>query len=195
MVVITSAMDPIKILFFNEAITSPPRSRSRSAAVVAFNVALVLGGTALVGRQFLDLLGINLDAFATVGGLIIAVIGFEMLYGGGVSRAQGEGHRRSGPEEGDALLIPLTLPLIAGPGAITTTITLAASRPAPDGVVVALIAVGAVALTAFVSYAWLGEAFSKVRPATIAVVARIGGLLLATIGVQMMLGGLKRFFA
>jgi len=46
-----------------------------------------------------------------------------------------------------------------------------------------------------IAYALLGEAITKIRPATISVVARIGGLLLATIGVQMMLGGLDRFFA
>ena len=50
------------------------------------------------------------------------------------------------------------------------------------------------ALIAFVTYALLSEVFTKIRPATMAVVARIGGLLLATIGVQMLLGGLSRFF-
>jgi multiple antibiotic resistance protein len=91
--------------------------------------------------------------------------------------------------------VPLTLPLIAGPGAITTTITISASGDSSQGVVAALFSVGVVALSAFVAYAWLGEAFTRVRPATMAVIARIGGLLLATIGVQMMLGGLGRFFS
>ena len=194
MLVITFPMDPIKILFFNHATADPPRNRTRSAARVALYVALILGGTVLVGRQVLDLLGVDLNAFSVVGGLIISLMGFEMLYGGGTSKAQGEDHRQAGPEEGDALLIPLTLPLIAGPGAITTAITISADPSSSQASMVALIGVGVVALTAFIAFALLGEAFTKIRPATMSVVARIGGLLLATIGVQMVLGGLDRFF-
>ncbi len=123
MVVITSPMDPTKVLFFNQAISDPPRKRTWAAMRVAAYVGLILGGTAVAGRPALDVVGINLDAFSVVGGLIIALMGFEMLYGGGTSKAQGEDKRASGPEEGDALLMPLTLPLIAGPGAITTTIS------------------------------------------------------------------------
>lgn len=193
MVVITLPMDPVKILFFNEAIESPPRNRTWAAGRVALYVALILGGTALAGRQLLDLLGVNLDAFSVVGGLIIALMGFEMLYGGGGSKTQGEDKRQAGPEEGDALLIPLTLPLVAGPGAMATTITLAASRDG-EGLTAALIGAGVVTVIAFLSYALLSGLFTKVRPATMAVISRIGGLLLATIGVQMLLGGLAKFF-
>ena len=193
MVVITLPMDPVKVMFFNEAIENPPRNRTWAAGRVALYVAIILGGAALVGQQLLDILGVNLDAFAVVGGVIIALMGFEMLYGGGGSKTQGEDKRQAGPEEGDALLIPLTLPLVAGPGAMTTTIAIAASREG-DGVTAALIGVGVVALIAFVSYAFLGGLFTRIKPATMAIVTRIGGLLLATIGVQMMLGGLDRFF-
>ena len=194
MVVITTPMDPVKVLFFNQAIEDPPLKRTWAAARVALYVALILGGTALVGQQVLDLMGIDLDAFSVVGGLIIALMGLEMLAGGGGSRAQGEDQREAGPEQGDALLIPLTLPLIAGPGGMATTITIAAGRSGWEGITAALIGVGVVALLAFVSYAVLSEAFTKIRPATMAIVQRIGGLLLATIGVQMLLGGLARFF-
>ena len=195
MLVITTPFDPVKIIFFNEAISAPRRNRTTSAAKVALNVAIVLGGTTLVGRQFLNFLGINLDAFSVVGGLIIALMGFEMLYSGGASKAQGENEREREPEEGDTLLIPLTLPLIAGPGAIATTISIATQGDASEPVLVALAGVGAVALCTFVSYALLGELIGKAKPTTVALLARIGGLLLATIGVQMMLGGIKNFFS
>ena len=195
MVVIASPMDPTKVLVFNQAIANPPRTRTLAAAKVAVYVALVLGGAAVVGREVLDLVGIDLNAFSVVGGLIIMLMGFEMLYGGGTSKVQGDDKRSSGQEEGDALFMPLTLPLIAGPGAITTTITIASSRPSYEGVIAALIGAGVVSLIALVAYAWMSAAFTKVRPATMALIARLGGLVLATIGVQMLLGGLDRFFA
>ncbi|MGK7924870.1 MAG: MarC family protein [Spirulina sp.] len=195
MVVITTPFDPVKILFFNQAISSPPRRRTRAAVNVAVNVAIVLGGAALVGRPFLNLLGIDLNAFSAVGGLVIALMGFEMLYGGGASKAQGEQVRQQGPEEGDALLIPLTLPLITGPGAITTTISIAAQSNSSEALIVALVGVGAVALVSYISFGWLSKIIEKAKPQTVALLARIGGLLLATIGIQMMLNGLKNFFS
>lgn len=195
LLVITAPFDPVKILFFNQAIAEPPRPRTGAALRVAVYVVIVLGGAALVGREVLNLLGIDLQAFSAVGGLIITLMGFEMLYSGGASKAQGENQRKSGPEEGDSLLLPLTLPLIAGPGAIATTIAMAAQTESFDSVLTALIAVGVVAVVAFASFAWLGGVLGKARPATTAVLVRIGGLLLATIGAQMLLGGLKGFFA
>ncbi|MDJ0842178.1 MAG: MarC family protein [Acidobacteriota bacterium] len=195
MLVITSVFDPVKILFFNQAIADPPRNRYAAAARVALYSVIVLGTTVLIGRQFLDIMGIRLDAFRVIGGLLIAIMGLEMLQGGGVSKSQGEGIRSKGPEEDDNLLIPLTLPLIAGPGAITTTITIAAHGDSFESVIAALLCVLIVGLVAFISYAWLGEIIGKAKPNTVSVLARIGGLLLATIGAQMLLGGLKDFFA
>ena len=195
MLVITSPFDPVKILFFNQAISNPPRRRTKAAVNIAGNVAIVLGSVALVGRPFLDLLGINLNAFSVVGGLVIALMGFEMLYGGGASKTQGENARQQGPEEEDTLLIPLTLPLIAGPGAITTTISIAAQSDSSEAIIVALVGVGAVALVSYISFGWLSKIIEKAKPQTVAVLARIGGLLLATIGTQMMLNGLKSFFS
>jgi len=192
LLVITAPFDPIKILFFGQAISTSGRSRNAGALSAATYVAIILAGSALIGKPLLSLMGINLDAFRVVGGIIIALMGFEMLYGGGTSKVQGEDQRKHGPEEGDALLIPLALPLIAGPGAITTTITLAAGD---DGLIAALIGIAVVAVVTFMSFAWLGKIIETAKPSTVAVLARIGGLLLATIGMQMALGGLKSFFA
>lgn len=195
LVFITGPFDPIKTMFFNEAIVDPPRGRTKAAAQVAFYIIAVLGGTALFGRELLEVLGIDINAFRAVGGLMIGAIGVEMLYGGGGSKTNGERQRQQGPDEDDALMIPLTMPLIAGPGAIATTMTIASQGDNHEGVAVALIAVGVVALTAFVCFTVFGEALSKVKPATMAIAARLGGLLMMTIGAQMFLAALKAFFA
>ncbi|MGK7937413.1 MAG: MarC family protein [Xenococcaceae cyanobacterium] len=195
MLVITTPFDPVKILFFNEAISNPPRSRTKAAVKVASNVFIILGGAAIVGRPFLNLLGINLNAFSAVGGLVIALMGFEMLYGGGASKAQGENVRQQGPEEDDTLLIPLTLPLIAGPGAISTIISIGVQGNSSEALIAALVSVGAVALVSYICFGWLSKIIEKAKPQTVALLARIGGLLLATIGTQMILSGLKGFFS
>lgn len=192
LIVITAPFDPIKVLFFNNAIEASDQGRKLVATKVSLNVAAVLGASALVGRQFLDIIGINMHAFSVVGGVIIALMGFEMLYGGEMSKAQGE---KQGPSTQDTLFVPLTLPLIAGPGAITTTITIASQGEKLTSIIVALSSAAVVAVVTFLSFTLFGNAISKIRPTTMKVVLRIGGMLLATIGVQMMLGGLKHFFS
>jgi len=195
LVVITAPIDPVKLLFFNKVVDDSGANRTAAAVKLTIYVSIILGISVLVGKELLEALGVDLNAFSAVGGLIIAGMGFEMLYGGTPSRAQGEDQREEGPSEGDGLLIPLAIPLIAGPGAITTTITFSSQNTSVDGLIAMGIAVGIVAVLTFLFYRYLGDAIARVKPNTIAILARLGGLILATIGVQMLLNGLKMFFA
>ena len=200
MVLITTPPDPAKILLFNSTIVAQGRERQAAALFVAIVVLAILVGASLVGGPLLNLLGINLDAFSFVGGLIIFFMGIEMLYGGAPSRAQGGDIERKvsaegASEEDEGLIIPLSIPLIAGPGAIVTAITIAATGDAIDGTIAALSGAVAVALVTFASMAWLGGLISRLSKQATALLVRVGGLLLATIGAQMFLGGLKNFFA
>ena len=193
MLVITAPPDPVKVLIFNAAIARDGTPRLAGALRVALTVLLILGGMALVGRELLRLLGIDLNAFTVVGGIVVAGMGFEMLYAGAPSKAQGRKEEEEGPQEDSGLLMPLSIPLIAGPGAIATSITISTSRD--DGWIAAVIGSAGVALVAFLSYYLLGGALSRVSAKTTSLLVRIGGLLLATIGTQMLLNGIKGFFA
>lgn len=200
MVLITAPPDPAKILLFNTTIESQGRARTASALLVAGVVLAILAGAALIGGPLLNLLGINLDAFSFVGGLIIFFMGVEMLYGGAPSRAQGGDIEKKVTEEGadsedEGLIIPLSIPLIAGPGAIVTAITIASRGQEIDGFIAAIAGAIVVAAITFASMNWLGGWIAKLSRQATALLIRVGGLLLATIGAQMFLGGLKNFFA
>lgn len=195
LIVITGPIDPVKLLFFNQIVDDSGQERTSAALKLTVYVTVILAISALVGKELLEVLGINLNVFGAVGGVVLAGMGFEMLYGGTPSKAQGEDEREEGPQEGDGLLIPLSIPLIAGPGAITTTIAFSSQNTSTDGLIAMAIAIGIVALATFLFYRFVGDALARVKPATIAIVARIGGLVLATLGAQMLLSGLKEFFA
>ena len=195
MLVITSPFDPVKLLFFNNVVDEQQMNRSAAAFKLTVYVSVILAIAALVGKELLEAMGIDLNAFGAVGGIVIAGMGFEMLYGGGAPKAQGERQREEGPDEGDGLLIPLAIPLIAGPGAITTMITFSSQNTSLDGLIAMGVAIAAVAVVTFLFYRFLGDALARVKPTTIAILARLGGLLLATLGFQMFLNGLKNFFA
>ncbi len=195
MFVITAPVDPAKILFFNTTIERDGKQRPTSALLVAGVVFGILVGVAFVGRELLELLGIDLDAFRVVGGVVITGMGFEMLYGGIPSKAQGQSIEEAGPKQDSGLIMPLSTPLIAGPGAIVTTISITSASETNEPLVAALIGAAVVAVAAFVAFQWLGGAIAMMSDKATALTVRIGGLILATIGVQMLLGGLKNFFA
>lgn len=195
LLVITAPFDPVKLLFFNKTVEEQQLGRTAGATKLTLYVTVILAISVLIGKELLEALGVDLNAFGAVGGLVIAGMGFEMLYNGAASKAEGEEEREEGPSEGDGLLIPLAIPLIAGPGTITTTIAFSSQNTSWEGLAVMGIAVITVAIVTFLFYRYLGDALAKVKPTTLAILARLGGLILASLGVQMLLGGLKAFFA
>jgi small neutral amino acid transporter SnatA (MarC family) len=88
-------------------------------------VFAILVISAVIGQGVLSLFGVSLPAFRAAGGLVIVQMGLEML-GGQMSRVQHE------PEDAETaegqLLVPFAMPIVAGPGAITTVITLAVTH-------------------------------------------------------------------
>lgn len=189
--------DPVgKSIFFLLLTQDAPQKRVGSAFVVAVAVAVILGGAALVGRQFLDLMGIHLGAFGFTGGAIVAAMGLEMLGTGSPSRAQGD--RREGPHaepsSDDSLYVPFAMPLIAGPGAITVVITLAAQADTWEATGMALIAVGVNVVIMLLSFIFLSGLLSKLSDRVVGIITRFGGLIVATIGVQLAFNGIKSFF-
>jgi multiple antibiotic resistance protein len=193
MFVITSPPDAVKVLLFNSTIDREGMSRTPAAVKVSLAVLAILGGSALFGDELLGLLGIQMPVFSIVGGVMVASMGFEMLYGGAPSRTQGQSETTPSAQEEGGLFMPLATPLIAGPGAIVTVITIASADP-ESGSIVALIAAGVVAIITFVSPNFLGQVLERASARGTAFLMRIGGLLLAAIGTQMLLEGLKQFF-
>jgi multiple antibiotic resistance protein len=192
LLMITAPPDPVKILFFNTIVANREDRRGSAALKV---VAIILAASALVGWELLQLLGINLGAFGIVGGLVVAGMGFEMHYNGAPSKTQGKEIEDEGPTEDESsLILPLFTPLLAGPGAIVTAITLAAQGDQVSSLVATLAGVGLVAAAVFVSFTYLGGIVSKASAQTTELLLRLGGLLLATIGVQMLLGGFVNYF-
>ena len=194
----TGPFSPVKAILFNDIIANPPRDRKASALRVSLYTILIIGTTALFGRELMNLLGIDLSAFQVVGGLIVTAIGVEMLYGGSSSKSNGGDVEKEVADQGsdaaDALFIPMTMPMVAGPGTIATTMTIASRGENGEGVVAALVGAVAVAVGIFITLGLFSEQLAKVRPATIAIITRIGGLLTMTIGAQMFMTAVKAFF-
>jgi multiple antibiotic resistance protein len=189
--------DPITRGFFFKALTeNEPDRRREYVRTITIAVAVILGVSALAGRELLELIGINLGAFGVAGGLIVALMGFEMLFGGEPSRAQGgeEAHEEPDPESFEGqVIVPYAMPFVAGPGAITLVISISAGTSDFSGAIAALVAVAVAVILLPIGHLLISEKLS-VSETTMKIATKFGGLLIATIGIQLMLSGLQNFF-
>ncbi len=187
--------DPItRGIFFKSLTEHEPERRREYIRKITITVAIVLGVAALAGREILDLIGINLGAFGIAGGIVVALMGFEMLFGGEPSRAQGgkEAHEKPESFEG-SVIVPYAIPFIAGPGAMTLVITLAASTDNGEGTLAALIAVAVAVVLLPIGHLLISDRVNLSENA-MNIATKFGGLLITTIGIQLMLNGIDTFF-
>ena len=168
--------------------------RRQAARTVITAVAAILFGAALIGKELLEFMGINLGAFGLVGGLIVAAMGLEMLMGGQPSRAQGGDGSRQPPKPEDHLIVPFAMPFIAGPGAITIVITISARTEGWDSTLMALVAVATSVGAMMFTFTRLTDRLSRLSARAMDVITKFGGLLVATIGAQLALNGIVHFF-
>ena len=167
-----------------------PVQKRWAAVKVALSILIILVGSALIGLKVLSIFNISLDVFRIVGGMIIAYMGFNMLSG---RQTVGQ----ASPTDDDAAVAGSFAPLImfaAGPGTITSVVTLAAVHT-PDGLpVTAIAAAVAGAVVTFATLLLSIGAGSRLGSGTQAVVTRFMGLIVASMGMQFVLTGVKTFF-
>jgi multiple antibiotic resistance protein len=194
-VTLTAVVDPfLAVPFFLQFTRADdPRRRAKLARVIAFTVFVVLACATFVGESLLRLIGASLPAFRVGGGLVLLLMALAMLNAqvGGVRQSKAEADElQSGDVSG---IVPLAFPLLAGPGAISTSI-IAAER---GGLAHQLVVIGCIALVCLVSWAVLSRAHAiadRLSLSGLNIATRILGLLLAAMAVQTMAEGLKELF-
>ena len=185
-------VDPIAALPSYLAITQDETAEQRRATALRACVAmaLLLIGFGIGGRWIFRAFGITFPAFRIAGGLILWFVAIDMLKAQRTTQESSE-ELAEGQAKDDVALTPLAIPILAGPGAISTVMVLAGEAHSfARGAVV----YGSVALTAFISYVILrlGDRLVKFLGSTgIRVVTRIMGLLLAALATQFVVTGLK----
>jgi len=166
----------------------------RAAVVVSLGVWAILSISAVGGLQLLSFLGIEFSSFRAAGGLLLIVMGLEMLRGEDPESATA---RRSPEDAQDALWVPLTMPLLAGPGAIAVTVSLTVRDPYMLWWI-PLATIAATTLTALAVYAVLtlsGFIGPRIHRRGIRILTRFSGLILVAIGMQMGFMGIAEFFS
>ena len=166
-----------------------PRRRlmARKASITC---CIVLTTFALVGKFIFRMFGITLPAFEIAGGLILLLIGLDMLQAKRSATQESSGEAEEAAVKDDVGIVPLGIPMLAGPGAISSVMVLVGQATKFWEV---LTIVGSIALTAYVSY-WVLASADRVRrfmgETGIRILVRIMGLLLVALAVQFFVNGL-----
>ena len=183
-----SVINPISAAPIFVSMTEGSSERHRMALRACLTAAAVLAVFAAAGGAIFVFFGITVPAFQIAGGVIFAAISVRTLQDGGEKEAP------VGGESVDPSIVPLGIPIIAGPGAITTVMVLVgqaqdATRRLALGGALALniLLTFLILLAAPAIVAWIGPTGQRI-------VSKIMGLITAVIGIQFVINGVTTVF-
>lgn len=165
------------------------RRMARKGALTAF---IVLTSFAVAGQLMFRMFGITLPAFEIAGGMILLLIGLDMLEARRSPTQETTGDTEEATAKEDAGIVPLGIPMLAGPGAISSVMVLVGQVPSLWNWEMGAI-LGSIAFTALVTY-WVLAGAGRVRSVMgetgIRILVRIMGLLLVALAMQYFVNGL-----
>jgi multiple antibiotic resistance protein len=166
--------------------------RKRMARKGALTCFIVLTSFAVGGQLIFRLFGITLPAFEIAGGMILLLIGLDMLQAKRSATQEATGDTEEAAHKEDAGIVPLGLPMLAGPGAISTVMVLVGQTPGLWRWEMGAI-LGSIGLTSLASYwvlAGAGRVLKVLGETGIRVLVRVMGLLLVALAMQYFVNGL-----
>ncbi|MDQ6968396.1 MAG: MarC family protein [Mariprofundaceae bacterium] len=178
-------------IFLSMSDKNNPAADMRTINRAAVSVALILLIAAWTGESLLGFFGITIDAFRVGGGLLILLMGITMLHGK-------QSHVQHGPNEAEAVavkedisVVPLAIPLMAGPGSISLVILDANKMHSWQGDMLLAFAIITVAAIAWLVLLVAEKMRDKIGAIGLNIATRLMGLILAAIGVQFITDGIK----
>ena len=191
---IFAIVDPVGALPFFVALTEglPEADREvvRRRAVIVLGTILTL--FALLGRFLFAVFGFTLGAFEIAGGILLFFVAFDMLQGE-VTRTKlnPQDEKAAAARRDEIAVVPLGIPLLAGPGAISTVMIYEGSASGDPWIIVAtFIAILVTTAATFVILKLGQPILSKLGRTGVMAMTRVLGLILAALGVQFVLNGL-----
>ena len=181
-------VDPIGTAQIFVPLTSgmpPARRRSVAARASIIGIA-ILALFGLFGEAVLGFVGISMPAFRIAGGILLFLTALEMLFSRRTKRREDQAAEDDGD---DPSVFPLAIPLLAGPGSITTMILLTDRASGPVEVLLVHLVMALVIAVAFVLFLAAGPIERLLGPVGLNVATRLLGMLLAALSVQFVIDG------
>lgn len=194
MVSVFALVDPIGTLPFYVALTQGFSENERREVVrrAVIVVGSLLTLFAVVGRFLFAAFGFSLGAFEIAGGMILFLVAYDMIRGEMTRTKLNEADRSEALARPDEVaVVPLGIPLLAGPGAISTVMIYEGNAGGdPLAILATFLAVAVTTALTFVILRYGAGILNRVGPVGVGAIARVMGLLLAAVAVQFVLNGL-----
>ncbi|MFO1318993.1 MAG: MarC family protein [Burkholderiales bacterium] len=171
-----------------------PEDRRRTARTVAITVFLVLTVSAFFGNLVLEFFAISIPSFQVGGGILLMLLAVSMM------QARESGLRQT-PQESEetaerhaVAVVPLAIPLLAGPGAISTMIIASHRVPGFSYQLKLLAPAGIIAVTVWITLRVSSHLSNRLGTTGMNIITRIMGLMLAALAVEFIAHGLQELF-
>ena len=188
-------IDPIGLtpMFIGLSAGAPKSYRKRMAIRAVIFGGLILFFFALIGHEFLGLLGIEMTSFRIAGGVMLFLSGLEMVFGKRTSRRSEKANEFNSDEElEDISVFPLAIPFLAGPGSITSIMLLMEKHDGSFFAQSLVLGVTAGVLLISLFLFFMSERLEKIMGETVSsIFSRILGVLLAALASQYIVDGIR----
>ncbi len=159
---------------------------NRTAVIIAFMIVCIF---VLLGKLIFEMFGITIPAFKITGGILVFYVGFEMLQ----SKKSDIKHLQDANTDENIAVSPLAIPILAGPGTIVTAMNFVS-----DGtyfhILVVILIFGLMCLLTYFTFSLSDYIAKKIGDNVISVFGKIMGLIIAIIGTNMVIEGIKFAF-
>jgi multiple antibiotic resistance protein len=168
--------------------------RKRIARTVAFTVFLVLTLSAILGDKILAFFSISIPSFQVGGGILLMLIAISMMHGKLSEARQTKEEAQAVADREAIAIVPLSIPLLAGPGAISSMIIAAQQNPGFVAQFSLALPIGVICLMVWLALSLSTNIAERMGTIGINVVTRLMGLILAAMAVEFIAHGLQGLF-
>ena len=170
---------------------SPESQKQRVAMVAVMTFAITLLVFTYFGHGILSFFGISLAAFRIAGGILLLLTAMDMMR----SEAEGNAVERTENENNATIgIVPIAIPLLAGPGAISTTILYASAHESFEHMLLVSLVVLTVALLVYLIFRMALSMGPLLGDTATLVMNRVMGLIVASIAIEFMIHGIADHF-
>ncbi len=165
--------------------------RKRIARTTGIAVAVILIVATLLGKPLLDFFGVSIASFKVGGGILLLLMSISMMQARHTQSKQTPEEAAEAEEKESIAVVPIAMPLLAGPGAISTVIIYADASPNPIHIGLIVVICLLTSLLTWLALIAAGPARKMLSKTGINIATRLMGLLLAAIAVEFIAGGLS----
>lgn len=189
---LVAAVNPVGIMPVFVSLTGHMTLEEKNKTAATANIAVAIA--LLAGQMLLDLFSISLDSFRVAGGLLLLSIAFSMMSGKLGEDKQNKQEKSEYISREQIAVVPLAMPLMAGPGAISSTIVYGSRYPNmldTLGIILTVVAFSFCSWLLFRSAPYIVRLLGQTG---INVITRIMGLILGALGIEFIANGLRNLF-